>query len=103
MIFHETEQVELKEIFVPEIKKEVVAFANSDGENLMRRVCAVLNILRIIQVLQNTLAEGDAVLLDIYIRCCIGSEVKHLKVNIGKIDRHFNSFRLDHRQARLYC
>lgn len=31
MIFRETEQVELKEIFVPEIKKEVVAFANSDG------------------------------------------------------------------------
>ena len=31
MHFHETEQVELKEIFVPEIKKEVVAFANSGG------------------------------------------------------------------------
>ncbi len=34
MIFHETEQVELKEIFVPEIKKEVVAFANSGGGSI---------------------------------------------------------------------
>jgi ATP-dependent DNA helicase RecG len=31
MIMRETEQIELKEIFVPEIKKEVIAFANSDG------------------------------------------------------------------------
>lgn len=30
-MIHETEQIEFKEIFVPEIKKEVVAFANSDG------------------------------------------------------------------------
>jgi ATP-dependent DNA helicase RecG len=31
MTIQETDQIELKEIFVPEIKKEVVAFANSDG------------------------------------------------------------------------
>lgn len=30
-MIHETEQIEFKEIFVPEVKKEVVAFANSDG------------------------------------------------------------------------
>jgi ATP-dependent DNA helicase RecG len=30
-LIRETEQIELKEIFVTEIKKEVVAFANSDG------------------------------------------------------------------------
>ena len=31
MLIRETDQIELKEIFVPELKKEVVAFANSDG------------------------------------------------------------------------
>jgi ATP-dependent DNA helicase RecG len=30
-MIQETDQMELKEIFVPEIKKEVVAFTNSDG------------------------------------------------------------------------
>jgi len=34
MFFHETEQTELKEIFVPEIKKEVVAFTNAGGGTL---------------------------------------------------------------------
>jgi ATP-dependent DNA helicase RecG len=31
MTIQETDQIELKEVFVPEVKKEVVAFANSDG------------------------------------------------------------------------
>ena len=34
MFFRESETVELKEIVVDEIKKEIVAFANSDGGKL---------------------------------------------------------------------
>lgn len=34
MIFHESENVELKEIYIEDIKKEIIAFANSNGGKL---------------------------------------------------------------------
>ena len=34
MIFHESETVELKEIVVDDIKKEIIAFANCEGGKL---------------------------------------------------------------------
>ena len=33
MLFRESETIELKEVVVDEIKKEIIAFANCDGEN----------------------------------------------------------------------
>ena len=70
----------------------LVAFANTDGKNLMRRVSAVLHVLRIVQILQNALAEGDAVLVDVNIRRYVGSEVEHLKVNIGELSNQVQSY-----------
>ena len=34
MLFRESETIELKEVVVDEIKKEIIAFANCDGANL---------------------------------------------------------------------
>lgn len=34
MLFQESETVELKEVVVDDIKKEIIAFANSDGGKL---------------------------------------------------------------------
>lgn len=39
MIFRESETVELKEIVVDDIKKEIVAFANSAGGGSIHRCC----------------------------------------------------------------
>ena len=46
----------------------LVALAEADCENLVGSIHAVLHILRVVQVLQNTLAEGDAVLVDKNVR-----------------------------------
>ena len=39
MVFRESETVELKEVVVDDIKKEIIAFANCDGGKLPER-CA---------------------------------------------------------------
>ena len=49
-------------------------------------------MLRVVQVLQNTLAEGDAVLIDEDVRGSVGVDVDNLKVDIRKIDCHHYSF-----------
>lgn len=58
----------------------------------MSSVQAVLDILRVVQVLQNTLAEGDVVLVDEDFRSSVGVDVDNLKVDSRKIDNHNYSF-----------
>ena len=70
----------------------LVALAETDSEHLVGSIHAVLNILRVVQVLQNTLAEGDAVLIDEDVRGSVGVDVDNLKVDIRKIDCHNYSF-----------
>lgn len=67
----------------------------------MGSVHAVLNILQIVQVHQNTLTEGDAILVDEDVRGSVGVDVDNLKVDSRKlIAIIIRSFLLGHHQAR---
>ena len=66
----------------------LIALADTDCEYLVGSVQAVLDILRVVQVLQNTLAEGDAVLVDEDVRGSVGVDIDNLKVDSRKIDCH---------------
>lgn len=46
----------------------LVTLADLDGKNVLGRIKTVLHVLWIVQILQHTLAEGDAVLIDVDIR-----------------------------------
>ena len=71
---------------------DLIALADMDCEHLVSSVQAVLDILRVVQVLQNALAECDAVLVDEDVRSSFGVDVDNLKVDSRKIDSHNYSF-----------
>lgn len=53
---------------------------------------AILHILRIAQVLKDTLGESNAVLVDVNVRGSVSGSVDNLKVDVRKIDSHNYSF-----------
>ena len=59
----------------------LIALADLDGENVLGRIKTVLHVLRIVQILQHTLAEGDAVLIDVDVGIGIRGNVDDLKID----------------------
>ena len=66
----------------------LIALADTDSKDLVSGIGAILHIGRVAQVLQNTLAEGDRVLIDEQVRGSVGGDVDNLKVDVRKIDSH---------------
>ena len=52
MTFQESETLELKEIVVEDIKKEIIAFANSAGERCMWELLIMVELWALIILIQ---------------------------------------------------
>ena len=69
----------------------LIALADADGEDGMRRIGAVLDVLRVVHILQNTLAERKTVLVDVQIGIGVGVDVDDLKGDGRKIECHLSA------------
>jgi len=70
----------------------LVTLARTDSKHTLCCIHAILHILRIAQVLKDTLGEGNAVLVDVNVRGSVSGSVDNLKVDVRKIDSHNYSF-----------
>ena len=69
----------------------LVTLARTDSKHTLCCIHAILHILRIAQVLKDTLGESNAVLVDVNVRGSVSGSVDNLKVDVRKIDSHANS------------